>query len=91
MIIINTRIIELRNCVGTNGKKMTQEEFSSRINLSRNFIAQIEIGAKVPSDRTIKDICKEFNVNENWLRYGEGEMFLPLAREKEIAIFTSNE
>ena len=67
---------------------MTQEEFSSRLNLSRNFIAQIETGVKVPSERTIKDICKEFNVNEEWLRTGNGEMLLPKTREDDIADLT---
>lgn len=82
------RIIKIRNCVGNNGKKMTQEEFANRLNLSRNFINQIEVGTKNPSDRTILDICKEFNVNEDWLRTGEGEMFLPMDRETELAKLT---
>ena len=83
MIIINARIKELRKTV-----KETQEVFSSRIGLSRNFIAQIETGVKIPSDRTVKDICKEYGVNEEWLRTGEGEMFLPKTREDEIAELT---
>lgn len=68
---MNERIKEIR-------KKLdkTQEEFASKLGLSRNFITQIETGAKKPSDRTISDICREFNVNETWLRTGEGEMFL---------------
>ena len=49
---------------------LTQEAFSSKLGLSRNFIAQTETGAKIPSDRTIKDICREFNINEEWLRHG---------------------
>ncbi len=53
---------------------MTQADFSSKIGLSRNFIAQIETGAKVPSNRTISDICREFNVREEWLRNGEEPM-----------------
>ena len=53
---------------------MTQDEFSSKIGLSRNFIAQIETGAKTPSDRTLKDICREFNVNYLWLTEGIGSM-----------------
>ena len=84
------RIIEIRNCVGENGKKMTQEEFANKLNLSRSFINQIEVGAKNPSDRTILDICKEFNVNETWLRTGEGEMFLPMDRETALAKMTAN-
>ncbi len=66
---------------------MTQAEFSSRIELSRNFIAQIETGAKFPSDRTISDICREFNVNKEWLLTGKGNMYdMP---EDEIAAVVS--
>ena len=82
------RIIKIRNCVGKDHKKMTQEEFAKVLNLSRSFINQIEVGTKNPSDRTIKDICKEFNVNEDWLRTGEGEMFVPMDRETELARLT---
>lgn len=65
---------------------MTQEEFSSRIGLSRNFIAQIETGAKNPSDRTISDICREFNISEEWLRTGSGEMRIPVEDEAAAAV-----
>jgi HTH-type transcriptional regulator / antitoxin PezA len=65
---MNERIKALRKFLN-----MTQEEFSKQIGLSRNFIAQVEIGTKVPSDRTITDICREYNVNEDWLRTGNGE------------------
>ena len=71
---MNERIRILRKSLD-----MTQEEFSSKIGLSRNFIAQIETGAKIPSDRTIKDICREFNINEDWLRYGTEPMKVPHA------------
>lgn len=65
------RIKRLRKELG-----LTQEAFSLKIDLSRNFIAQIESGKKVPSDRTIRDICRIFKVNYDWLVYGEGdEMF----------------
>ena len=83
---MNTRIKYLRKDV----LKMTQDDFSSRIGLSRNFIAQIETGAKTPSDRTVNDICREFNVNEEWLRTGKGEMFIDFSREMELAKFTKN-
>lgn len=66
---MNERIKILRKSLN-----MTQDEFSSRIKLSRNFIAQIESGAKSPSDRTISDICREFNINEEWLRTGTPPM-----------------
>ena len=47
---------------------VTQQEFADKLKISRNFVAQIEIGNKVPSDRTIDDVCKEFNVREEWLK-----------------------
>lgn len=67
---MNKRIKKLRKEAG-----ITQEEFSSKIGLSRNFIAQIESGTKNPSERTISDICREFRVNEDWLRTGKGEVY----------------
>ena len=70
--------------------KLTQEEFSSRIGLSRNFIAQIETGIKVPSERTIKDICRIYSVDDNWLRNGSGEIFIKKSRVDEIAEFVND-
>lgn len=66
-------------------ENLTQDEFGQRLNLSRNYIAQIETGAKEISDRTIRDICREFGVSELWLRDGVGEMYLPRTREQEMA------
>lgn len=79
---MNNRIKELRKELD-----LTQDEFSSKIGLSRNFIAQIETGAKNPSDRTISDICREFNVNEEWLRSGNGPVFIEQTRDEQIASF----
>ena len=84
------RIIEIRNRAGENDKKMTQEEFGKRIGAARNTIANYETGNRTPSNAVITSICREFNVNENWLRTGEGEMFLPMDRETEIAKLTVN-
>ena len=67
---MNTRISNIRKSLG-----LTQEKFADRIGLTRNFVWMIEKGDRVPSDRTISDICREFNVSETWLRTGEGEMF----------------
>ena len=82
---INNRIKEVRQSKG-----LTQSQFSEVIGLSRNYIALIEIGERVPSDRTISDICREFNVNEEWLRTGEGEMFRPKSRNEELFEFVTN-
>ena len=77
---MNERIKELRKDLG-----MTQEEFSNKLCLSRNFIAQVETGAKIPSDRTIKLMCKEFSVNEEWLRNGIGEPYIEVSKDMQIA------
>ena len=54
---------------------LTQQKFADRLDISRNFVAQIEMGSKIPSERTIKDICREFKVNYDWLVNGTGDMF----------------
>ena len=64
---------------------VTQQEFADKLKISRNFVAQIEMGSKVPSDRTIDDVCREFNVNEEWLRTGNGDMFIPGIKDKQIS------
>lgn len=54
---------------------LTQQKFADRLDISRNFVAQIEMGNKIPSERTIKGICREFKVNYDWLVNGTGDMF----------------
>lgn len=56
---------------------MTQQEFADKIGVKRNTIAQYEIGRNEPIDAVVNLICHEFDVNETWLRTGEGEMFKP--------------
>lgn len=79
---MNTRIRELIKALG-----LKQAEFAQRLGVSRPFVSELCSGSKNPSDRTIQDICREFNVNEHWLRTGEGEMFRGLSREEEITKF----
>ena len=67
--IESQRIKEIRDKLN-----LSQKEFAERIDMKRNSIAQIETGIRNPSDRTLKAICKEFNVNYSWLKYGVGEM-----------------
>ena len=57
-------------------KGLTQREFAEKLRLKPNSIAQIE-GGRNTSDQTIQTICREFGVNEEWLRTGEGEMVVP--------------
>lgn len=80
---LNERIAHTRK---TNG--LTQEAFGARIGgLSRNYVWMLEKGERVPSDRTIADICREFDVNEEWLRTGQGPMFVEKSRDEELAEF----
>ena len=66
---------------------MTQQAFADRLNLKRNTVGSYEVNVVEPSDRTISDICREFNVNETWLRTGEGEMFNQITRSEKITSF----
>ncbi len=54
---------------------LTQQEFADRIGSKRNTVATYEMGRSTPSAAVVSLICKEFNVNEIWLRTGEGDMF----------------
>ncbi|MCI8619259.1 MAG: helix-turn-helix transcriptional regulator [Oscillospiraceae bacterium] len=65
-----------------NDANLSQEQMASELNLSKNFISQIETGSRNPSDRTICDICKKFHVSEEWLRNGTGEPYLPIENEE---------
>ena len=69
--VINGRIREIRSALG-----LSQSKFSSIVALSSGYIARVETGHIVVNERLIKLICSSFNVNESWLRYGEGEMFM---------------
>ena len=66
---------------------MTQQEFADKLGTARNNIAGYETGKRNPSNAVISLICREFNINEKWLRTGEGEMFIELSRSDEIAQF----
>ena len=62
-------------------------DFAKKLNVSQAFVSQMCSGAGKPSDRTILDICREFGVNEVWIRTGEGEPFQQRSREEEIMRF----
>ena len=70
--MIGERIKQLRKELG-----MTQAVFAERIGIRQNSVAVIEMGKNMPSDQTVAFICREFRVNEEWLRTGAGEMFVP--------------
>lgn len=78
---INSRIAAVINASG-----LTKTAFAERLKVSQQHISRLAKDG-TPSDRTIVDICREFGVSENWLRTGEGEMFVRLSREEEITKF----
>lgn len=77
------RLKELRKKI----LKMTQQEFADSINISRSNIGNIEVGRIAMTDRIVSDICDKFDVNENWLRRGEGNPLVEKTRHEEIANF----
>lgn len=64
---------------------LTQQEFGDRLGVKRNTIATYETGKSSPSDAAVSLICREFNISEEWLRTGEGEMFIQKTEDEEIA------
>lgn len=87
---MNSRIKELRTKhLKERGISLTQKEMADKIGLSENYVWMIEKGDRVPSDRTISDICREFCVNEIWLRTGEGEPFQEETRQEQIMRFAT--
>lgn len=66
-------------------KKLTQEEFSKRINVGRANVASIEKNRVAVTDRVVCDICNAFSLSENWLRTGQGEMYA----ETETTLFSA--
>lgn len=72
MPTINSRIVELIDNFGI--KKI---QFAEKMGISTAYASQLCSGVRTPSDRTIADICREFNVRREWLETGEGPMKLP--------------
>ena len=83
---MNERIKKLRKSLG-----LTQQALADKLKIKRNTIAKYETGRGEPIDAVIALICREFHVNERWLRTGEGEMFIDITKEEEIAAFIGNE
>lgn len=68
-------------------KNIKKIRFAEALNVSPAFVTELCAGRKFPSDRTVADICRVYNVNEDWLRDGTGEPFLQLSREDTIAAY----
>lgn len=79
--ILNERVKELRKFLGLSGEK-----FGERIRVAKSTISNIENGNRSVTEQQIKLICTEFGVSEEWLRTGEGEMFVPVTADDEFAM-----
>lgn len=77
---MNERIKQLRKELG-----LTLDKFGEKIGVGKTAISKIENGDRSVTDQMFKSICREFNVREEWLRTGEGEMFVQMNRDERVA------
>ena len=71
-------------------KEMTMEEFGKRLGVTRTAISNIEKGYRGLTEQMLKSICREFSVDEEWLRTGDGDMPQKLSEEEEVASLVSD-
>jgi transcriptional regulator with XRE-family HTH domain len=69
--------------------KYNQDLLGTRLGVTKTAISKMELGTYNITDSMVKLICKEFNVNEDWLRTGQGEMFRTIPEEDEVAAYVS--
>lgn len=82
METINDRIKKV-----VDDSRLTKTEFAKKINISQPTVSMFCSGKANPSDRTIADICREFRVNETWLRTGEGKMRIDSSQRDQLEHF----
>ena len=80
---MNERIRLLRKELG-----LTQSDFGNKIGVKQGTVAGYESGARTPLDAVVSSICREFDVNEEWLRTGEGEMFEQMTEQQKLLKYT---
>ena len=78
---IGERIREVRL---SQPEKMSVEKFAERLGITKGSVSLIENEKNQPSDQTIRSVCREFNVNETWLRTGDGQMYADKDRAREM-------
>lgn len=79
------RIKQIRKKAG-----LTQVEFGEKLGVKGNTVTGYETGLRNPTDAVILSICREFSVNEDWLRTGQGDMFKPQTKNEELLSFVND-
>ena len=79
---MNERIKEIRKY-----HNLTLEKFGERLGVGKTAISRLENGVNNVTDQMIKSICREFSINENWLRTGEGKMQTEMDREDQLMLW----
>ena len=82
MSTVADRIREVRKCEG-----LTQQRFAEKLGLKQSTVATYETGRNVPIDPVITSICREFHINESWLRTGIGDMKAETTQQEKLARF----
>lgn len=82
---MNERLKQLRTVLG-----LSQEAFGETVGVTKAAISRIESGINSLSDRMILSIVTQHNVNERWLRTGEGDMFIEFSKDEQIEDFIGN-
>lgn len=82
---MNERIKELRKTLG-----LTLEKFGERLGVGKTAINKLEKGERNVTEQMRKSIIREFDVSEDWLLYGKGEMFVTHSHDEEVAMYTQD-
>lgn len=82
---MNQRIKKLRLELG-----LSQDEFAAKLGFTRGVIANIELNRTEPKPKFLELMCRIFNVDEYWLRTGEGEMFVKVSEDEELAAYVGH-
>lgn len=71
-------------------KAKNKTEFANRLNVSSSYISKILIKGSTPSIRFLKDVCRKYDISEEWLLTGKGEMMAKKSLEEDIAAFLAD-
>lgn len=82
---MKNRIKQIRTMLG-----LSQSDFAKKLSVSRSAVCKMESGENNPSEQTIVIICKEFNVNESWIKTGDGQPFVERTNNQKIASFVND-